>query len=89
MDLPTNIDRIDSNDIQQFNEPSPALYWTAVQTDILTIAGTVSASLAVFGSMAVILTFMFWRRFQTPANRLIFFMAVSDLMSAVAILLGR
>jgi hypothetical protein len=47
-----------------------------------------SSTLSIMACVSVISTFWSWRAFRTPANRLIYFMSVADLGSAVAIFLG-
>ncbi|KAK9722481.1 hypothetical protein K7432_002670 [Basidiobolus ranarum] len=67
-------------------EPMP---FTTLQLDTLQYATKVTATLSIFGSLTSIFAFLFWKRFQTATARLVFFMAISDLLSVVSRFIGR
>jgi hypothetical protein len=60
-----------------------------LQIEVLTAVSRISSSLSLISTLVVILTFFTWKRFRTAANRLIFFMAIADCVSALTVLMGR
>jgi hypothetical protein len=66
-----------------------ARMFTPAQFRTLTNITRVSSTLSVATALIVILTFIFWKRFRTPSNRLVFFMSIADLLSAIAMLIGN
>ncbi|KAK9765251.1 hypothetical protein K7432_006564 [Basidiobolus ranarum] len=63
--------------------------YTESQLNVLQYVTKVTASLSLVGTITSICAFLFWRRFQTATARLVFFMAISDLMSVTAKFIGR
>ncbi|ORX88898.1 hypothetical protein K493DRAFT_384177, partial [Basidiobolus meristosporus CBS 931.73] len=93
---PTKIRSVSS--LSYFRQSSPkgsipymssTITYTPVQLDVLQYMTKVTATLSIVGSLTSIFAFLFWKRFQTATARLVFFMAISDLMSVISRFIGR
>jgi hypothetical protein len=76
--------------------PTPAVTSMAASLDLdshqltaLQAAASFTACLSILGALSVIVTFVTWKVFRTPTNRLVFFMSMSDLVSGIAYFFGR
>ena len=63
--------------------------FTQSQQTILEMSSRVASMVSIIASLSIIMTFLFWKKFRTPANRLLIFMASADLISAASSLLGK
>lgn len=64
--------------------PYTADQWSAIDWSV-----RAGAFLSLLAGLLVVATFIRWRPFRTPANRLIVFIAVCDLVGAAAMAMGR
>jgi hypothetical protein len=63
--------------------------FSAQQIDAITLATRISSGLSMAGLLVIIITYVSWKRFRTPANRLMLYMAISDLVAMAAKFIGR